>query len=77
MFDIVPSYSLVECPERARRVKGACGVASRSASLTLDTAVPSWGSAATRRMGAVQETDRAGRASGRPGGVIVVPLACH
>lgn len=39
------SSSLVKFPERARRVKGACGIASRSASLTLDTTVPSRGSA--------------------------------
>lgn len=37
-----PFVLLAAQVSRARRVEGACAVASRSASLTLDTAVPSW-----------------------------------
>lgn len=37
-----PFVLLAAQVSRARRAEGACAVASRSASLTLDTAVPSW-----------------------------------
>src|SRR5262245_24304960 len=57
--DSPSSSSLLKCPGCARRVKGAYGVASRSASLTLDTTVPARGSAATRRTGVDQEAGRA------------------
>lgn len=41
--------SPLDCPGQPRRVKGAYGVASRSASLTLDAPALPWGVAATRR----------------------------